>query len=126
MNEPEETMPDATHTQNSGLVAHRIALEAAARALRLAETIRSPYRSLSDQVVRAAASVPANLSEGAGRSKGDRQYHWRIAYGSALEVGSHLELLLNAEAINADRGREAIALFDRVRALTWRLLHPRR
>jgi hypothetical protein len=66
MNGPEETMLDATHTPSCGLVAHRVALEAAALALELADAIRAPYRSLTDQVVRAASSVPANLAEGWG------------------------------------------------------------
>ena len=119
-------MLDGTHTGNSGLTAHRVALEAAALALRLAGTIRAPYRSLADQVVRSASSVPANLAEGAGRFGRDRRYHWRVAYGSALEVGSHLELLRRVGAIDDGGCREAIAIFDRVRAMTWRLLNPRR
>ena len=75
-------------------------------------------------MVRSASSVPANLAEGAGRSGKDRSYHWRIAYGSAKEVDTHLILLVGAGAINASDARSALQLFDDVRALTWRLLHP--
>jgi len=53
-------------------------------------------------------------------------YHWRIAYGSALEVDSHVRLLLGAGAVDTADALRALELFDRVRALTWRLLHPRR
>ena len=119
-------MLDATHTQNSGFVAHRVALGAAATALRLAGSIPAPLRSLADQVVRSASSVPANLAEGAGRSRRDRAYHWRVAYASALEVGSHLELLMSVGAVDAGQARAAADLFDRVRALTWRLLGSKR
>ena len=53
-------------------------------------------------------------------------HHWRIAYGSAKEVDTHLRLLVGAGAINASQADSAIRLFDDVRAMTWRLLHPNR
>ncbi|MEP0775734.1 MAG: four helix bundle protein, partial [Acidobacteriota bacterium] len=68
----------------------------------------------------------ANLAEGAGRAGRDRLHHWRIAYASALEADSHLRLLLGAGAVDAVRATQALELLDRVRALTWRLIHPRR
>jgi four helix bundle protein len=68
--------------------------------------------------------VPANLSEGHGRSGRDRIHHYRIAYGSAKEVDTHLRLLIGAGAINASRADLAIRLFDDVRAMTWRLVNP--
>ena len=119
-------MHHVTINNNRGLLAHDIALEAAAWAIELAGTVPAPMRCLADQIIRSASSVPANLAEGAGRTGRDRKHHWRIAYGSALEVGSHLELLLRVRAVEAQHGRQAVELFDRVRALTWRLIHPRR
>jgi four helix bundle protein len=74
--------------------------------------------------VRAASSVAANLAEGHGRSGRDRLHHWRIAFASAKEVDTHLRLLAGAGAVDAERARVALDLFDQVRALTWRLLHP--
>ncbi len=44
-------------------------------------------------------------------------HHWRIAYGSAKEVDTHLRLLVGAGAINASIADSAIRLFDDVRAL---------
>jgi four helix bundle protein len=76
-------------------------------------------------VARSASSVPANLAEGQGRSGKDRAYHWRIAYGSAKEVDSHLQLLVGANAIEPIAADNARKLFDEVRAMTWRLLNPR-
>ena len=119
-------MSDTTHSSNRGLVAHRVAMEGAAAALQLVGCVPAPLRSLADQVVRAACSVPANLAEGAGRKGRDRYHHWRIAYASALELSSHLELLVGVGAVDAEQARSALELFDRVRALTWRLLHPKR
>jgi four helix bundle protein len=50
--------------------------------------------------------------------------HWRIAYGSAKEVDCHLQLLARAGAIDRRTAETAMRLFDEVRAITWRLLHP--
>lgn len=98
--------------------------EAAGIAISVVLKVRSPLKSLADQVIRSASSVPANLAEGAGRTGKDRSYHWKVAYGSAKEVASHLRLLIGAGAVNATRAQHALALFDEVRAMTWRLLHP--
>ena len=108
----------------TGLAVHRKALAAAGCAMRLVRKLPSPYRSLADQVVRSAASVPANLAEGHARSGGDRAYHWRVAYGSAREIDTHLALLIGARVIDRRMATFCRALFDEVRAMTWRLLHP--
>ena len=109
----------------TGLIAHSKALEAAAIAISLVLLVPAPLKIIADQVIRSASSVPANLSEGHGRSGRDRIYHWRIAYASAKEVDTHLRLLTGAGAIDCTQATTAIQLFDEVRALTWRLLHPK-
>ena len=109
----------------SNFIAHSKAEEAAGIAISVVLDVPSPLRSLADQVVRSASSVPANLAEGAGRTGKDRSYHWKVAYGSAKEVDSHLRLLLGAGAVDATLTEQVLALFDEVRAMTWRLLHPR-
>ena len=107
-----------------GLIAHRKALEAAGAALALVKRVPTPLKSLADQVVRSASSVPANLAEGHGRVGRDRLHFWRIAYGSAKEVDSHLRLLVHAGAVDAASASPALELFDEVRATTWRLAPP--
>ena len=72
-------------------IAHSKALEAAGIAIDIVGRLPVSFRVLADQVVRSASSVPANLDEGAGRSGKDRLHHWRIAYGSAREVDTHLQ-----------------------------------
>ena len=109
----------------TGLIAHSKALEAAGIAIRLVLRVPAPLKCLADQVIRSASSVPANLSEGHGRSGRDRNHHWRIAYASAKEVDTHLRLLTGASAIDRTHATTAIQLFDEVRALTWRLLNPK-
>jgi four helix bundle protein len=106
-------------------MAHSKALAAAGIALSLVAELPPYLRSLADQVVRSASSVPSNLAEGQGRFGKDRAYHWRIAYGSAREVDSQLRLLAGAGAIDRRRADQALRIFDEVRAMTWRLLHPR-
>ena len=116
MTHPEVTMSSAPN--------QLIALSTALEATGLARHVPPPLRTLADQVVRSASSVPANLSEGHGRSGRDRLHHWRIAYASAKEVDCHLRLLQAADAVDCGRARKALDLFDEVRAMTWRLLHP--
>ena len=123
MNEPEVTMLDTTRSSN--LIVTSTAVTAAGMAIDLVMRVPAPLRALADQVVRAASSVPANLSEGHGRSGRDRLHHWRIAYGSAKEVDCHLRLLVHAGAIDRESAEIALGLFDQVRAMTWRLLHPK-
>ena len=61
MNDPEVTMSNAvTHTN---LIAHEKALQAAGDAITLVMRVPAPLKSIADQVVRSASSVPANLAE---------------------------------------------------------------
>ena len=62
MNDPEVIMLDPL--TNSNLIAYRKALEAAGIAIALVARVPAPLKSLADQVIRSAASVPANLAEG--------------------------------------------------------------
>ncbi|MCU0302749.1 MAG: four helix bundle protein [Thermoanaerobaculales bacterium] len=122
MNTPEVTMHDALPT--TGLIAYRRAMEAAGIAISIVLRVPAPLRSVADQLVRAASSVPANLAEGHGRSGRDRMQLWRIAYGSAKEADAHLRLLVAAGAVDPAAARRALGLLDEVRAMNWRLLHP--
>ena len=121
MKDQEVTMSDApTYTR---LIAHEKALEAAGDVITLVMRVPAPLKSIADQVIRSASSVPANLAEGHGRSGRDRFHHWRIAYSSAKEVESHMRLLAHAGAINRVKTEQALSMFDEVRAMTWRLLN---
>ena len=93
-------------------------------AIKLVMRVPAPVKSIGDQVIRSASSVPANLAEGHGRSGRDRVHFWRIAYASAKEVDSHVRLLASTGAIDGARTLHALEVFDQVRAITWRLLNP--
>ena len=122
MNDPEVSMSKAvTHTN---LIAIEKALEAAGTAIALVMRVPAPLKSIADQTIRSASSVPANIAEGHGRVGRNRSNHWRIAYASAKEVESQLTLLAHAGAISRTGARDAMQGFDQVRAMTWRLLNP--
>ena len=116
-------MPYTLHSRMPAAQAK--AIEAAGIAIALVMSVKAPLRPIADQVIRAAASVPANIAEGEGRSGRDRFHHWRIAYGSAKELEVHLRLLLQAAAVDGPRAQEALARLDEVRAMLWRMIHPR-
>jgi four helix bundle protein len=110
---------------HANLIAHEKALEAASSAITLVMRVPAPLKSIADQVIRSASSVPANLAEGHGRSGRDRMHLWRIACASAREVDSHLRLLARAGVVNGVKAEQTIETFDEVRAMMWRLLNPR-
>ena len=99
---------------NTNLIAHTKALEAAGMAITLVMRVPAPLKSIADQVIRSASSVPANLAEGHGRVGRDRSNHWRIAYASAKEVDSHVKLLAHAGAISPKAAHSVIAAFDQM------------
>jgi four helix bundle protein len=109
----------------TGFDVHDKAIEAAGLAIGLVMRVPAPLKPIADQVIRSASSVPANIAEGAGRIGRDRAHHWRIAYASAKEVDSHLSLLVVSGAVPPGKATTALLLFDDVRAMTWRLLHPK-
>ncbi len=123
MNNPEVTMHE--QQQSTGFDALEKATTAAGIAISLVMRIPAPLKPIADEVIRSASSVPANLAEGSGRSGRDRTHHFRIAYGSAKEVDTHLRLLTAIGAIDHTRAATVLQFFDDVRAMTWRLLHPK-
>jgi four helix bundle protein len=102
----------------------KAARKAAGITVKLVTRVPVPLKSIADQLIRSASSVPANLAEGHGRSGRDRMHFWRIAYASAQEADSHLRLLAAAGAVHEIGAEQALGTFDEVRAMTWRLLNP--
>ena len=122
MNSPEVTMNNAL--PNGNLIATEKAITAAAAAISLVRRVPAPLKCIADQVIRSASSVPANLAEGHGRLGRDRAHHWRIAYTSAKEVDAHLRIFCLFGAVHREKATNTLHLFDEIRAITWRLLHP--
>ena len=122
MTDPEVIMSSSSATRR--FIAHDKALEVAATALKLVMRVPAPLKPIADQVIRSAASVPANLAEGQGRTGRDRTHFWRIAYASAREVDSHLRLLAEAGAVRHVAAAAVLSTFDEFRAMIWRLINP--
>jgi four helix bundle protein len=122
MNNKEATM-QYTRNGNRFVVLDK-ATEAAGIAIAVAMRVPAPLKSIADQVIRSASSVPANLAEGHGRSGRDRLHHFGIAYASAKGVDVHLRILCLSHPSHRGNATTALQLFDQVRAMTWRLLHP--
>jgi four helix bundle protein len=102
-------------------------------AIQLVAALRAPLvrlqqhdRDLTSQTRRAASSVALNLGEGQRRAGADRVHCFRIAAGSAAEVGVALRVAEAWGHLDAAGLTEARALLDRVLAMTWRLTHPGR
>ena len=79
--------------------------------------------ALAEQLRRAAASVPLNLSEGRRRHGRDRIHLWRVAAGSADEVAAGLRVAEAWGHLDTASTAPALALCDRILAMLWRLTH---
>jgi four helix bundle protein len=100
-------------------IAWQRAVELAAAVARTAERLRGPGSMIvSDQLRRAADSVPANIAEGYGRGLGpDFARFLNVAAGSAADVEGHLRVAVNAGRLSEAEAVDVTALARRVRAL---------
>ena len=92
--------------------------------LALTSTIAFPkgLSYVSDQLRRAALSVPLNIAEAAGRnSKADAARHYAIARGSAMECAAILDSLLVLAVLDGPPHAQAIELTARIVAMLTRL-----
>ena len=99
-------------------------------ALEMVRSLRQPLAAITErdpalaqQLRRAAASVPLNLSEGRRRTGRDRIHLWRIAAGSADEVVASLRVAEAFGHLDPAATAPTLALCDRVLAMLWRLTH---
>ena len=77
--------------------------------------------NLASQARRAATSVALNVAEANRRTLRDRRNRFRIALGSAAEVASCLDVAVALAYLAPEEVAPALALVDRVRAMTYRL-----
>ena len=75
--------------------------------------------ALASQLRRAAASIPANLAEGHGRTTRAYAYHVSVAIGSQAELDTLLELATRLKMIHPD----ALSAVAPALAQTGRMLH---
>jgi len=121
----DKTAPDSlAPTHGTGLRVVDAAVVLARDILAAVRTIRG-HRDLVDQLKRATESAALNLAEGAGRTGKDKAYHYTIAYGSAGEAATALELLGAYGELPHSSVADFNGRFDQLRAVAWRLCHPR-
>src|SRR5262245_65532177 len=87
----------------------------------LLQSLTACDAGLADQLRRAAQSVPLNIAEANRRTDRDRRNRYRIALGSAAEVAACLDVALVLGYVEHAAVADALALGDRVRAMTYRL-----
>ena len=95
--------------------------------LSLSRTSWQPWAgAVFAQLQRASLSVQLNIAEGyAQRGSGHHVNHFRIAYGSAVETGDLLELLIDSGLLPATAAADVIARNDASQKLTWGLIRSR-
>ena len=101
--------------------AYRFAVELVTLLRPLVARVATHDPALADQLRRAATSAPLNLAEGRRRVGRDRLHLWRIAAGSVAEVGAALEVSVAWGYLEGAETAEAVALCDRLGAITWSL-----
>jgi four helix bundle protein len=105
------------------LDAYRCALELHVVVRRLAAGVGRGQADLVDQLLRASRSIVLNIAEGAGRTgKRDRERHWAIARGSALECAAALDVLYAEQSLTGDAIAPAKVLLERVVAMLTKMV----
>jgi four helix bundle protein len=103
------------------LDAYQCAIQFLALTAALAERAPRGYGVLSDQLRRAALSVPLNIAEGSGKSERDAARFYTIARGSALECAAILDALEALSVVNSEELRSSRVLLERVVSMLTKL-----
>lgn len=84
---------------------------------------KSEQYNLSQQMRRAAVSIPSNIAEGYGRKhKAEYNQFLRHAYGSLLELQT--QYLLSIDLEYAEKNENIETLLDEVGAMLYRMYNP--
>jgi four helix bundle protein len=103
------------------LDAYRCAVQFLALSAALAERAPRGYGSLSEQLRRAALSVPLNIAEGSGKSDRDAARFYTIARASALECAAILDALEALRAVDSKDLETPRELLERVVSMLTKL-----
>ena len=87
----------------------------------LLQKIQGIDSDLAKQMRHAAQSVSLNIQEGNRRKGCDRTNRFRCSLGSAAEIMACLDVGVALGYLTAPQVAEALALIDRIRAMTYRL-----
>ncbi|AKF07400.1 four helix bundle protein [Sandaracinus amylolyticus] len=104
------------------LDAYQVSLDLLSEALVIASQVPRGYGPVSDQLRRAALSVPLNIAEGVGRHDfKDRRRCFTIARGSAMECGALFDVFARLPDTRPERAQSAKQLVRRVVAMLTRM-----
>jgi four helix bundle protein len=104
-------------------IAHEVAVQLIGSLRGSLDRLALKDAPLADQLRRAAGSVLLNIAEGARRAGKDRAHHYRIAAGSAAEVGAALDVAATWGHLDEAALDEIRRLVDRELGLLWGLTH---
>jgi four helix bundle protein len=107
------------------LIAHQVAAQLVGSVRSAIDRLAQKDASLADQLRRASSSVLLNIAEGARRVGKDRAHHYRIAAGSAAEVGAALDVASAWGYLDEGALDEIRRILDRELGLLWGLTRKR-
>ncbi len=112
---------------HSSLLAWKEANAVALRVLALSRTCWQPWAAaVFAQLQRASLSVQLNISEGyALRGSRNHLWHLRVAYGSAVETGDLLRILLDAGVVPETEMGDLLDHNVTTQKLLWGLIRKR-
>ena len=97
---------------------YRCAIEMVAFSASISARMPKGFSSLTEQLRRAALSVPLNIAEAAGRNTdADAARHYAIAPGSAMEFAALIDTLRVLDALDEPAHASALELASRVVAM---------
>jgi four helix bundle protein len=97
---------------------YRCAIDLLVLSAAAAERMPKGFSGLTEQLRRAALSVPLNIAEGAGRSThADAARHYAIARGSAMECAAIFDGLRVLDLLDEPTHEGAIKLLARIVAM---------
>ena len=94
-------------------------------AVPLIERMPPGYHSLSDQLRRAAISIPLNIAEASGKYDKDERRFFSIARGSALECAAIVDVLEALGVPSADEAAQARQVRERIVSMLTKLSSDR-
>ncbi len=80
------------------------------------------HRDLARQLIRSSSSVALNLAEGDGRRGRDRIHFFRMAYASAQEAKTTIEILAKSGAVELETARQWYRQLHRIGGMIWKLM----
>jgi four helix bundle protein len=100
-----------------------VALEAVRAVKPVIDQIAKHDPESAGQLRRSAGSVPRHIAEARERGGRDRTYRYGVARGEAGESVVTIRTAIGWDHCSEALAAPSLALFDRVRAMLWRLTH---